>query len=130
MTGARKRRSGSPSRLAKATIGRTRAFLAAVDQDRAAGGDLEKALWGPARGMWPLASRIVAAIPAHRVYVEPFAGGTPVFWEKPPSEIEVLASTDPETAFALRFVKNLTPDRLHRLQRKSWVGDRERFERL
>jgi DNA adenine methylase len=92
--------------------------------------DVEKSLWGSPAGKRHLAKRIVAAIPKHRTYVEPFAGGVQVFWAKEPSEVEVLADRDPDIAFAFRFVKGLTPAKLARLERKSWVGDAERFKRL
>jgi DNA adenine methylase len=36
-----------------------------------------------------LARRIVARLPPHRVYVEPFAGGLSVLLNKPPAEVEV-----------------------------------------
>lgn len=92
--------------------------------------DVEKSLWGSPAGKRHLAKRIVAAIPEHRVYVEPFAGGAQVFWAKEPSKVEVLADSDPDIAFAFRFVKGLTPAKLKRLKRKSWIGDAERFKKL
>ncbi len=62
-------------------------------------------LWGSPGGKKLLAPRIVALIPAHRTYVEPFAGGAAVFWAKPPAGREVLADRDPEIAAAYRFVR-------------------------
>ncbi|MEK7860112.1 MAG: DNA adenine methylase, partial [Chloroflexota bacterium] len=121
--------------VAKAGVGATsvdvalekaRAFVALVHGDA----DLEKSLWGSPAGKRLLAKRIVAAIPRHRIYVEPFAGGAQVFWAKEPAEVEVLADRDPDIAFAFRFVKNLTASKLDRLKRRSWTGDAERFKRL
>ncbi|MDR7420811.1 MAG: DNA adenine methylase, partial [Armatimonadota bacterium] len=112
-------------RAVEETLARARSFLALVR-----GEDVEKSLWGSPAGKKHLAKRIVAAIPRHRVYVEPFAGGAQVFWAKEPSEVEVLADRDPEIAFAFRFAKNLTDERLARLKRRSWVGDPERFRKL
>lgn len=109
-------------------LARARSFLALVRGEDDC--DLEKSLWGSPAGKRHLAKRIVAAIPRHRVYVEPFAGGAQVFWAKEPSEVEVLADRDPDIAFAFRFVKGLTPKKLERLKRKSWVGDAERFRKL
>jgi DNA adenine methylase len=109
-------------------LARARAFLSLVRGEDDC--DLEKSLWGSPAGKRHLAKRIVAAIPKHRVYVEPFAGGAQVFWAKEPSEVEVLADRDPEIAFAFRFVKGLTPAKLARLKRKSWVGDADRFRKL
>lgn len=42
-----------------------------------------------------LAPRIVKLLPPHRVYVEPFAGGASVFFQKPLAQVNVLADLDP-----------------------------------
>lgn len=108
------------------TLAKAQAFMALVHGEA----EVDKSLWGSPAGKRHLAKRIVAAIPEHRVYVEPFAGGAQVFWAKEPSEVEVLADRDPDIAFAFRFVKGLTPAKLARLERKSWVGDAQRFKKL
>jgi DNA adenine methylase len=41
-----------------------------------------------------LAKKIIALIPEHRTYVEPFAGGAQVFFHKEPSAVEVLNDID------------------------------------
>lgn len=41
-----------------------------------------------------LASRILALLPDHQTYVEPFSGGAQVFFHKPPSKVEVLNDLD------------------------------------
>jgi DNA adenine methylase len=43
-----------------------------------------------------LAKQIIAMLPAHTTYVEPFSGGAQVFFHKPPSEVEVLNDLDRE----------------------------------
>ena len=51
-------------------IGRARAVLDLVAAELVA-----KGIWGSPAGKTHLARRIVAEIPEHRVYVEPFVGG-------------------------------------------------------
>lgn len=91
---------------------------------------LQKTIWGSPMGKTHLARRIVAEIPEHRVYVEPFAGGGKILFTKDPSEVEVVADLDPEIAFAFKFTKSITAEQLDRLRRKKWVGDKEHFKRL
>ncbi|MCA9560862.1 MAG: DNA adenine methylase, partial [Myxococcales bacterium] len=89
-----------------------------------------KSIWGSPMGKSRIAGRIVAEIPEHRVYVEPFAGGGQVLFTKEPSEVEVVSDLDPEIAFAFRFAKGVTPEQLDRLRRKKWVGDKAHFRKL
>lgn len=91
---------------------------------------VEKILWGSPMGKTRFADRIVAEIPEHKVYVEPFAGSAAVLFAKEPSEVEAVSDLDPEIAFAFKFVKNITADQLDRLRRKKWVGDKEHFKKL
>ena len=95
-----------------------------------AGEWLAKSLWGSPAGKRHLADRIVRAMPSHQVYVEAFAGGAQVLFAKERSEVEVLNDLDPEIAFAFRFARDLTKAQLEHLRKKSWVGDRDRFDRL
>ncbi len=91
---------------------------------------VEKGIWGSPAGKTHLAQRIVAEIPEHRVYVEPFAGGAQVLFTKDASDVEVVSDLDPEIAFAFRFSKKVTPEQLERLRRKKWVGEKEHFRKL
>ena len=89
-----------------------------------------KGIWGSPAGKTHLARRIVAEIPEHRVYVEPFAGGAQVLFTKEPSEVEVVSDLDPEIAFAFKFAKNVTAEQLEQLRRMKWVGDKDHFRKL
>ncbi len=91
---------------------------------------IEKAVWGSPGGKRTLAKRIVSAIPSHSRYVEPFVGSGGVFFQKEPSEEEVLSDVDPDIAFAFRFVRDITPGQLANLRRMSWIGSRSMFFKL
>jgi len=76
------------------------------------------------------AELIVSYLPEHKTYVEPFAGGAAVFWKKDPSELEVLNDKNPEVAFAYRFIKSLTPEKIERLKKFDWISRRKTFNEL
>ncbi|MEM4297255.1 MAG: DNA adenine methylase, partial [Nitrososphaerota archaeon] len=52
-----------------------------------------------------MADKIVQLLPAHRVYVEPFAGAANVLFAKPKSEMEVLNDLDWRITTLLRVLK-------------------------
>jgi DNA adenine methylase len=91
---------------------------------------IEKTIWGSPAGKKRLAARLVKLIPAHKVYVEPFAGSGAVFFEKEPVGTEVLADADPEIASAFRALATLTDDELAALTKKDWVGRKKTFTAL
>lgn len=54
-----------------------------------------------------LASKIVAMIPKHNTYVEPFFGGGAVFWAKPNSSVEIINDLNRELInFYVQFQVN------------------------
>ncbi len=61
-----------------------------------------------------LAGRIIAAMPPHRRYIEPFFGGGSVFLRKPAAQHEVINDLDHEVMTFWRVVRE-SPDLLHDL---------------
>lgn len=57
-------------------------------------------------GKHQLASRIIDRIPEHQCYVEPFAGAGWVFYNKPPSQSEVLNDINKEIVTLYRVVQH------------------------
>jgi len=84
--------------------------------------EVEKTIWGSPAGKKRLAARLVKLIPSHKTYVEPFAGSAAVFFEKPPSDTEVLGDADPEIASAFKALTTLTDRELAELKKKIWIG--------
>jgi len=123
-----------PSSSADAVLRRARTFLQlelphvpAATRHR----DLvEKTIWGSPAGKKRLAARLVKMIPAHKVYVEPFAGSGAVFFEKAAADVEVLSDADPEIAAAFKALTTLTDGELAALKKKEWVGRKHVFEAL
>jgi site-specific DNA-adenine methylase len=91
---------------------------------------VEKTIWGSPAGKKRLAARLVKLIPAHKVYVEPFAGSAAVFFEKEPVATEVLGDADAEIAAAFKALKSLTDAELDALRRKNWVGRESTYRSL
>ncbi len=56
-------------------------------------------------GKQQLAARIVALIPEHRIYVEPFVGGGAVFFAKEPSPVEVINDINAELVNFYSYVQ-------------------------
>lgn len=61
-----------------------------------------------------IAARIVSLMPAHRVYVEAFAGGLSVLLTKPPAEVELVNDLDGEVVRFWRVLRD-HPDEFARL---------------
>lgn len=91
---------------------------------------IEKTIWGSPAGKKRLAARLVKLIPAHKIYVEPFAGSAAVFFEKEPAPTEALGDADPEIAAAFKALKSLTNAELATLKGKDWIGRETTFRSL
>ncbi|MDO9347661.1 MAG: DNA adenine methylase, partial [Anaerolineales bacterium] len=75
-----------------------------------------------------LRKHIVALLPPHSCYVEPFAGAAWVLFAKPPSDVEVLNDIDQELVTFFRIVKE-KPEEL--VASFEWeLASRAEFQRL
>lgn len=96
--------------------------------------DLRKrlALWGSTAGKSRVAKRTAAMIPEHKTYVEPFAGGAAVFYAKAKdvSQKEVLADTNSEIAFSLKFIRDINSQQYAALKRKNWIVSKENAQKV
>lgn len=77
-----------------------------------------------------MAKEMVAIMPDHTTYVEPFAGSAAVFFAKEPADREVLNDLNPEVAQALRDLKSLSDVQIESLVRCNWVSNREEYQAL
>lgn len=78
-------------------------------------------------GKTRLAKTIISRMPVHTCYVEVFAGGAAVFFQKSPVETEVLNDRDSDLVNMYRCLKN-HPEELYR-QFKFQLVSRAEFER-
>ena len=113
------------SATVRIAIARARAALQQVGTE-----PVEKTIWGSPAGKKRLAKRLVALLPPHRVYCEPFAGSAAVLFAKEPAEIEAINDADLEIADAYRTIQKLTPADIERLRGMTWTGDEQTFKRL
>ncbi len=73
-----------------------------------------------------IAKRLVALLPDHQTYVEPFCGGAQVFFHKAPSRVEVLNDLDGELVNFLRVCQLHHPELVryleHSVPSRSWFS--------
>lgn len=98
-----------------------------TDEEKA---DVEKAIWGSPAGKSRLAKRIVAMLPKHTTYVEPFAGSAAVLFVKEPSDTEVINDSNGDIAEAFRAVQGLSEADMAALRKMEWKGSKNAFLKI
>ena len=98
--------------------------------DATARGPIAKTIFASPAGKKRLAKRLVAMLPEHTTFVEPFAGSAAVLFEKEPVDVEAINDADPDIAEAYRLIKRLNPKKLERLRRMKWTGDEATYKRV
>jgi len=86
--------------------------------------------WFSPAGKKQLAKSLVAMIPTHHTYVEPFAGSGAVFFAKERAPREVLSDLNEHVAQAFRDLKALTSGEISLLLKRDWIGRRHTYDRL
>jgi DNA adenine methylase len=84
-------------------------------------------LFGRMGGKAYSAGAIIAMMPEHTTYVEPFVGGGSVYFKKEPSEREVIADTDKQLIDVYKAVKSVPAKDLEDFE---YSPSREKFNRL
>lgn len=75
-----------------------------------------------------LAKTVISEMPAHRIYIEVFAGAASIFFKKGPSEVEVINDINMELITFYRAVRNHTEEFYRQLQ--YMLVSREEFRRF
>lgn len=68
-----------------------------------------------------------AKMPAHKVYVEPYAGSASLFFAKDKSDTEVLADTNKEIMAVFRFLQIGSDDDFKWIRNRKWKWSKEHF---
>ncbi len=86
-----------------------------------------KTIWSSPAGKKKIANRLVAMLPEHKTYVEPFAGSAAVFFAKKPVKTEVLNDADPDVAQAYKLIKGMSDKQIEQLKKMNWVGSKSAY---
>jgi DNA adenine methylase len=92
--------------------------------------DIEKTLWSSPAGKRRIAKRLAGLLPAHKTYVEPFAGSAAVLFAKEPAAVEAINDFDPDIAKAYRLIQKADASFVEKLRGRSWKGDKTTFLKL
>ena len=77
-----------------------------------------------------LAKTIVSYIPEHKTYVEPFAGGGAVLFNKKKSEREIINDADPELIATYKFLRNANESEKENFNRLNWTISQSGWEKI
>ncbi len=91
---------------------------------------VEKTIWSSPAGKKRLAKRLAAMLPAHKTYVEPFAGSAAVLFAKEPVALEAINDADLEIVRAYKTIKRLNSKDLSKLRARKWTGDEATYKQL
>ena len=75
-----------------------------------------------------LSKEIIARLPAHKCYCEPFAGSAAVFFRKPPSGVEILNDVCGDIVNFFRVIQRHLPEFLRMFEYS--IAARQEFDRL
>ena len=76
---------------------------------------------------WQLADWIIAQMPPHNIYVEPFCGGACVFFRKAPSALEVLNDLNHDVINFFDVLRTQLEEFMRQIEFTPW--SREEYER-
>ncbi len=85
-------------------------------------------VFGYSAGKSMIAGRLVTLFPAHKTYVEPFAGSAALYFTKEAAPTEVLNDRDADVMHAYRTIRNATKADLAKLAAHDWVGSAKTFK--
>ncbi len=77
-----------------------------------------------------LAKQLVALIPQHHTFAEPFCGSAAVFFAKARCPREVLNDLNPKVSQAFADLKALTTSEIANLVGRTWIGSRALYVKL
>lgn len=73
---------------------------------------------------------LTQAMPKHKTYVEPYAGGASLFFAKEPSEVEVLNDLHKEIIETYKFIRDGSESDFEKFRQRIWTPSEALFKRL